>query len=108
MLFTWFMLTGFIFLFAPQSVTSKFQLAFVHVFRWPLSVGGNLVMTAQTQQPLTGALSRSETRYRNYIASLEETLAMTRRVGLKYICLKSFHLPMDSSPEQIAQVAANV
>ncbi len=25
---------------------------------------------------------------------LDETLAMTRRVGLKYICLKSFHLPL--------------
>jgi cell shape-determining protein MreC len=79
MLFTWFMLTGFIFLFAPQNFTSKFQLAFVHVFRWPLSIGGNLVMTAQTQQPLAGAVSRSETQYLNYIASLEETLAQERK-----------------------------
>lgn len=78
MLFTWFMLTGFIFLFAPQNLTSKFQLAFVHVFRWPLSIGGNLALTAQTQQPLTGNVSRSETQYRNYIANLEETLAQER------------------------------
>jgi len=78
MLFTWFMLTGFIFLFAPQNLTSKFQLAFVHVFRWPLTIGGNLVMTAQTQQPLAGAVSRSETQYLNYIANLEETLAQER------------------------------
>ena len=54
MLFTWFTLTGLIFLFAPQNLTSKFQLAFVHVFRWPLSVGGNLALTAQTQQPAQG------------------------------------------------------
>ena len=79
MLFTWFMLTGFIFLFAPQNLTSKFQLAFVHVFRWPLTIGGNLVMTAQTQQPLTGVVGRSETQYLNYIANLEETLAQERK-----------------------------
>jgi len=36
-------------------------------------------MTAQTQQPLTGAVSRSETRYLNYIANLEETLAQERK-----------------------------
>jgi cell shape-determining protein MreC len=79
MLFTWFMLTGFIFLFAPQSFTSKFQLAFVHIFRWPLSIGGNMVMTAQTQQPLSGNDSRNENRYRNYIANLEQTLARERQ-----------------------------
>jgi sugar phosphate isomerase/epimerase len=37
---------------------------------------------------------------------LDKTLAMTRRVGLDYICLKSFHLPLDAKPEQIAAVAA--
>ena len=79
MLFTWFMLTGFIFLFAPQNLTSKFQLAFVHVFRWPLSIGGNLLMTAQTQQPLAGAASRRDTQYTNYIANLEETLTQERK-----------------------------
>lgn len=79
MLFTWFMLTGFILLFAPQNLTSKFQLAFVHVFRWPLSIGGDLALTAQTQQPLTGSVSRSETQYLNYIANLEKTLAEERQ-----------------------------
>jgi cell shape-determining protein MreC len=79
MLFTWFTLTGFIFLFAPQNLTSKFQLAFVHVFRWPLTVGGNLVMTAQTQQPIAGAASRKDTQYTNYLANLEETLAQERK-----------------------------
>jgi inosose dehydratase len=33
--------------------------------------------------------------------SLDEALAMTKRVGLKYICLKSVHLKLDSTPEQI-------
>jgi len=40
--------------------------------------------------------------------NLDEVLAMTKRVGLKYIALKSFHLPLDSSLSQIRQVAAKV
>ena len=78
MLFTWFMLTGFIFLFAPHNLTSKFQLAFVHIFRWPLSIGGSLALTARTQQPLSATVRRSEIQDRNYIANLEETLAQER------------------------------
>ena len=79
MLFTWFMLTGLIFLFTPQNLTSKFQLAFIHVFRWPLSIGGDLALTAQTRQVLADAPSRSETQYLNYIENLEETLAQERK-----------------------------
>jgi sugar phosphate isomerase/epimerase len=40
--------------------------------------------------------------------SLEQALAMTVRVGLKHICLKSMHLPLESKPEQIARAAAKV
>jgi cell shape-determining protein MreC len=79
MLFTWFMLTGFIFLFAPQNLTSKFQLAFVHIFRWPLSIGGNMVMTAQTQQPLAGTAGPSEIQYRNAIENFKKTLAQQQK-----------------------------
>jgi len=39
---------------------------------------------------------------------LDEALTMTRKVGLKYIALKSFHLPLDSSSEQIRKVAKKV
>jgi len=39
---------------------------------------------------------------------LDKTLEMTRRLGLKYIALKSVHLPLESSPEQIAQVVEKV
>lgn len=79
MLFTWFMLTGIIFLFAPHNLTDQFQLAFVHIFRWPLSIGGNLALTARTQQSLTGNAGRSEIQSRNYIATLEKTLDQERR-----------------------------
>ncbi|MCK4292625.1 MAG: sugar phosphate isomerase/epimerase [Planctomycetes bacterium] len=39
---------------------------------------------------------------------LDETLTMTKRVGLKYICFKSFHLPLDSATEQISDVVKKV
>lgn len=40
--------------------------------------------------------------------SLDQALAMTRRLGLKHISLKSFHLPLESTPEQITRTAAKV
>jgi len=39
---------------------------------------------------------------------LDQTLAMTQRLGLKYIALKSVHLPLESSPAQIAEAAEKV
>ena len=39
---------------------------------------------------------------------LDKTLAMTRRLGLKYIALKSVHLPLENSPAQIAEAAEKV
>ncbi len=40
--------------------------------------------------------------------NLDDTLAMTKRVGLQYICFKSFHLPLDSTPAQIKAVVTKV
>jgi inosose dehydratase len=40
--------------------------------------------------------------------NLEDTLAMTKRVGLKYICFKSMHLPLDSTPAQIRDTVQKV
>lgn len=40
---------------------------------------------------------------------LDETFNMTKRLGIKYIALKAdFHLPLDSSPEKIAEVVDEV
>lgn len=39
---------------------------------------------------------------------LDQTLKMTNRVGLKHIAFKDFHLPLDSSPQHIAEVVAKV
>ncbi len=40
--------------------------------------------------------------------SLEQTIAMTKRAGLKHLCLKSMHLPLDDSPDQLRAAAAQV
>lgn len=40
--------------------------------------------------------------------SLDKVLAMTRRLGLKYIALKSFHLPLESAQAGIETAAAKV
>jgi len=40
--------------------------------------------------------------------SLDDTLAMTRRLGLKRIAFKSFHLPLESSEEEIKAVSRKV
>jgi len=45
-LFISLFLTGLIFLFAPQKITSKFQFAYVRVFCWPLSIGRDISLSA--------------------------------------------------------------
>ena len=40
--------------------------------------------------------------------SLEDTIRMTKRLGLKRIVLKSFHLPLESPPKEIKTAAAKV
>ncbi len=39
---------------------------------------------------------------------LDQTLAMTNRVGIKHIAFKSFHLAMDSTPEEIDEAVKKV
>ncbi len=40
--------------------------------------------------------------------NLDQTVAMTKRVGLKYIAFKSFHLPLESTQAEIQAVVAKV
>jgi len=40
--------------------------------------------------------------------NLEKTLEMTKRLGLTRICFKSFHLPLESTEEEIKSVAIKV
>jgi inosose dehydratase len=39
---------------------------------------------------------------------LDKTLALTKRAGLKYICLKSMHLPLNAKPDEIAKAVKKV
>jgi sugar phosphate isomerase/epimerase len=39
---------------------------------------------------------------------LDKTLALAKRVDLKYICLKSVHLPLEAKPEEIAAITGKV
>jgi rod shape-determining protein MreC len=80
MLFTWFMLGGFIFLLAPQNLTNKFQFAFAHIFRWPLSIGRSITLSARTQPQLTDVVSRSKyNQLQNHLANLTEELNQERQ-----------------------------
>lgn len=82
-LLTWFILTGLIFLFAPQNLTNKFQFAFAHIFRWPLSISRNISLSARTQSArggLADVVSRSKyNRLRNHLANITEWLAQERQ-----------------------------
>jgi sugar phosphate isomerase/epimerase len=81
------------------------------------AMAGGSRAAAQESGPTTGGVRRPAAKlpFELGLASytlrkfpLDKTLAMTRRVGLKYICLKSFHLPLEAKPEEIAAAAAKV
>jgi rod shape-determining protein MreC len=85
MLFVWFMMAGFILLFCPQALTSKFQFAFARIFHWPLRIGSNVPLSAKTEvtppkqdkvapDGQDGDFSHKELQYQNYIQNLEEEL----------------------------------
>ena len=77
------------------------------------SAGGLHAANAAEDQP--AADKPGKIKFRLGMASytlrkfkLDETLAMTKRLGLEYVCFKSFHLPLDATPQQIAEVLAKV
>jgi rod shape-determining protein MreC len=80
MLFTWFMLAGLILLLGPQNLTNNFQFAFAHIFRWPLSIGRTITLSARTQPQLTDVVSRRKyDQLQNYLANLTEELNQERQ-----------------------------
>ena len=85
MLFTWFMLAGLIFLFAPQKLTNKFQFAFVRILRQPLSIGRNISLSASRliaseQHPPTEPVSSERyNRLHNHLANVTEWLKQERQ-----------------------------
>jgi inosose dehydratase len=61
---------------------------------------------SRPKSPIPFQLGLASYSLRNF--DLDRTLAMTHRVGLDQICLKSMHLPLDAKPEEIAAVALKV
>ena len=52
------------------------------------------------------SLGMASYTFRNF--NLDDTLAMTKKLGLQRIAFKSFHLPLESSEDEIKAVAAKV
>jgi len=76
MLFTWFMLAGFILLIAPENWTKKLQPDFSYIFRWPWRIGGSLSLFA-TYPALRDTVNYKE--YNNHIANLTKWLEQERK-----------------------------
>ena len=77
MLFTWFMLAGIILLIVPSEWTNNFQLAFLRIFNWPLTIGENISLSVRTTRPLDDSEVVSRKQYRrllNHNANLEARL----------------------------------
>jgi rod shape-determining protein MreC len=80
MLFTWFMLAGFIFFFAPENWTNKLQLAFAHIFYRPLSIGRDFSLSALNRPPSTDVVSRRRyNKLQNRFANVIEWLNLERQ-----------------------------
>jgi sugar phosphate isomerase/epimerase len=81
-----------------------------------LAVGGRGFAqdAAPAPQPKPSAAARrfpfdlSLASYTLHAFPLDRVLPMTVRVGLKHICLKADHLPLTSTPQQIAETVAKI
>jgi len=72
MLFTWFMLGGFIFLFAPDRLTNTFQLTFARLFSWPLSIGRGISLATRARM-ITDVVPRREfEQLKSHLANVTE------------------------------------
>jgi rod shape-determining protein MreC len=85
MLFISLLLAGFIFYFAPPRLTNTLQFAFVRVFCWPLSVGGNislatsgLISSAQGSPEEVVSRARYD-KLHNHLANVTEWLREERQ-----------------------------
>lgn len=72
MLFTWFMLGGFIFLFAPQRLTNKFQLTFARTFSWPLSIGRGISLATHARLVTDSVPRREFEQLKSHLANVTQ------------------------------------
>jgi inosose dehydratase len=86
-----------------------------HFLQWSSAAAVALMAAEQTSKADDPAKSKKReklnlgvTSYSFRALSLDKALAMTQRLALKHISLKSMHMPLNSTPEQIADIAAKV
>ncbi|MHC4705549.1 MAG: rod shape-determining protein MreC [Planctomycetota bacterium] len=79
-LLTWFILGGLALLFAPQSLTARFQLAFAYIFRRPLSIGRDVALAVREPFSEREAVSRDQyERLRNHLSNTAQWLHHERQ-----------------------------
>jgi len=94
MLFTWGMLAGLIFLFAPKGLTGRLQLTYAQVFRWPLTVGRGLTVVSRAA-PQVQNISRKD---------YEELLQAHRRLQNDFANLQAQLQEAHGKIEQLAKL----
>jgi len=95
---------------SPRSRRRFLQMTTLGAAATLSGIPGQTVRSAQATDALSAKkkLKLGLASYTLRKFDLDQTLAMTKRVGLKYIAFKSFHLPLDSSPEHIREVVRKV
>lgn len=79
MLFTYFMLTALILLFAPQRLANKFQTTFAGIFRVPIAIGTNISLSSPVKMPKGDFVSRREyMELQNHYANVTQQLQAAR------------------------------
>ena len=74
------MLAGGIFYMVPQNYSNKFQLAFAHIFSFPLGISSNVSVLSRTQQNAGDTVPMKEyITLQNKYADLEQNLLQQRR-----------------------------
>ncbi|MDZ7262719.1 MAG: sugar phosphate isomerase/epimerase [candidate division KSB1 bacterium] len=85
-----------------------FQLAGIAATSMAVTVGACAKKEQPTKKDGYKRLNLGLASYTFREFSTDEALSMTNRLGLKWICFKSMHLPLESTPEEIQGVVAKV
>jgi inosose dehydratase len=98
-----------------ESTTSRRQLLQMAAVGATASLVGSVTPGVKASAAQAGVASGAKAKFQLGMASytfrkfdLDQTLKMTARLDLKYICLKDMHLPLNATLEQIKEVAGKV
>lgn len=106
-----------------DNTPAKFQHTRRHFLQWAgagaaaslTAAGSSFAQAAAAKDQPSEGRAAGPARLQLAVASytfrdfpLEQVLAMTARLDIKHICLKSMHLPLDATPQQIVEAVAKV